>query len=261
VGFSTRASCCECTQRNASLEARKRVPGPITIEFEYTDEKAAQATRENWKALGRRSFSPSTLAIIAASTAIFGAAIRSRASLQWLILSGAAPALLLLMVFVWVIGLWWAPRAAQKKLARLEHRNVTIQLGDDELTITTANERLALKWIEVRELRELPHYLVLVMATNSEIPMPREAVFPEAKRWLEAKLTMQPPREESEEATETKAETPSGETVDKAVEEALEAKALEEKAPEEKAAEEKPPEEKPPEVKAPEDKALDEKAS
>jgi FtsZ-interacting cell division protein ZipA len=218
------------------------VPDPITIEFEYTDEEAAQATRENWIALARRSFSPATLAIIAASAAIFGAALRARTSLQWLILAGAAPALLFALVIFWAIGLWWAPRAAQKKLARHAHRNVTVQLGDDELTITTANERLALKWVEVRELRELPHYLVLVLATNSEIPMPREAVFPEAKRWLEAKLAIQPPREPSEEAPEKKTEATS---------EALPAEIPEEEIKEQvEEAPEKAPEETPPEAPA-----------
>ena len=208
--------------------------GPVTIDFEFTDDKAAQAARENWIALGRRSFSPRSLAIIAASTAIFGVALRSRTSLAWRLIAGTAPALILVLLIIWVIGLWWVPRAAQKRLERLEHRNVTIVGGDDELTIKTANERLAVKWIELRELRELPHYLVLVLASNAEIPMPREAVSPDAKAFLEGKLAMQPPEEPLEKPVEKKPEATSEEAVEEAVKQAPEATAEKtpEKAPE-----------------------------
>ena len=193
------------------------MPDPIAITFEYTDDMAAQAARENWIALGRRSFSPGSIAIVAASTAIFGVALRAHTSLLWQILSAAAPTLVIALSIIWIIGLWWVPRAAQKKLARLTHRNVTVEFGDDELTIVTSNERLALKWTEVRELRELERYLVLVLEAT-EIPIPREAVSPEAQRRLESKLAMQPPREPIEEPAEKKPEPPSEEEIKEVLE-------------------------------------------
>jgi len=87
-----------------------------------------------------------------------------------------------------VVALWWAPRAAKKKLVRLPHRHVTVQLTDPELTIVTANERFEVKWMEVRELRELPHFYVIVLASGAEIPLPREAISVEAGDWLRHKL-------------------------------------------------------------------------
>jgi len=157
--------------------------------FDMTDEVSARATRENWLAMGRRTFSPSMLALVAASTAIFALSLRRPSSVLWLVLAGAAPVLLLVMAAIFGAGFWWYPRMAQKKLVRLPHRQVTILLADDELTIATANERFELKWITARELRELPHFFVLVLASGSEIPLPREAVSAEAKDWLQAKLT------------------------------------------------------------------------
>lgn len=157
---------------------------PLSLAFEMTDDVAARATRENWLAQGRRLFTPGTLVLVAVTAVIFLGALRGDSHWLWVGLTGTPPVLLAIMVIVWAGGLWWAPRAARRKLVRLPNRRVTVELTEAALVLETANERLAVKWIEARELRPLPSFWVLVLGSGAEIPLPREAVSAEAVETL-----------------------------------------------------------------------------
>lgn len=164
---------------------------PLSLTFEMTDPVATQASRESWRALARTLFTPGTMALIGIVTVIFVLAWRQHAHWLWVLTTAIGPALYLLLASAWAVGLWWLPHATRKKLAHLPHRRVVVELTESELILQTATERLAVSWSEVKEVRELPSFLVVCLRSGAEVPLPRAALPAEAVAALQA----QPSRE------------------------------------------------------------------
>lgn len=159
----------------------------MTLTFEMTDPVATQATRENWVALARKLFTPGTTALIGIVTVIFVLAWRQQAHWLWVLATAIGPALYLLLALAWAVGLVWLPHAARQKLAHLPHRRVVVELTESELILQTATERLAVSWSEVKEVRELPSFLVVCLRSGAEVPLPRAALGEEAVAVLRVK--------------------------------------------------------------------------
>ena len=84
-----------------------------------SDALASRAARESWIASGRRLFSLRLILLTAASGLILLLALRRESHWLWLAVCGAVLAIFALMTLLWVIGIWWAPREARKKIAHL----------------------------------------------------------------------------------------------------------------------------------------------
>jgi hypothetical protein len=149
---------------------------PASVSFEMTDAVAGRATRENWRALARRLFPLSTIAITAVASVLFLLAWRSHASVWWVVLIGACPVLMALVVIGWLAGYWWMPRAVRRRLAHLPHRQVTVDFTTEGLAFQTATERLAVTWSEVKAIDPLPTFWLVRLRSGADIPLPRDAI-------------------------------------------------------------------------------------
>lgn len=140
-----------------------------------TDAVATRATRENWRALARRLFPLSALAITAATTILLVLALRSHASWWWVLLVGACPVLMAVVAIGWLVGWWWMPRVVRRRLAHLPHRTVTISFNGG-IVFQTATERLETAWSEVIAIEQLPNFCVFRLKSGADIPVPREMI-------------------------------------------------------------------------------------
>lgn len=160
---------------------------PIILTFDLTDAMASRASREAWLAHGRKLFTIGLLVLVAVDTVIFVLAVRQNAHWLWVTITGIPPVLLVIMIIIWSVMFWWLPRAARQKLAHLPHRQVTIQLNDADFVAETATERMAVNWIELKELRELRSFWVVSLKGGAEFPLPKDAVTSDALALLRRK--------------------------------------------------------------------------
>ena len=139
-----------------------------------TDALASRATRESWIASGRRLFSLRLIVLTAACGLILLLALRRESHWLWLAICGLVLAIFALMALIWVIGIWWAPREARKKIAHLPHRRVAAEFNVDEIVLQTATERLSVTWSDLKEIRRLPNFWVICFKGGAQIPLPRD---------------------------------------------------------------------------------------
>lgn len=147
---------------------------PNTITFEMTDTLITQAAREYCGTFARNTFTPSNLAVAFACVAIVAFTPDTDGTWQWLRwLAATAPAIYGLLFAGWLVGLWWLPRLAQRRIAHQPHRNVTIAFAEPGLTLQSATERLEVRWTELLEARELPNFWLLCFRAGFKVPVPK----------------------------------------------------------------------------------------
>jgi hypothetical protein len=74
----------------------------------------------------------------------------------------------------------------KRRLNHLPHREVVVELTASHLGFQTATERLQVGWTELKAVKALPSYWVLVLKAGSEIPVPRAVVSSSALAMLRA---------------------------------------------------------------------------
>ncbi len=159
----------------------------IELRFEMTDALFARAVREEWLSHGRRLFDRRFLAVVAASLAVAYFGLRGQAHwLGWLAL--VPPGLLVVLAIAWGVALWWLPRQAPRRLARLADRAVALDLDEARLAFRTANERLEVAWPELAEVKRLPSVWRFCLRTGARIPVPAPLVTGEAERLVRERL-------------------------------------------------------------------------
>lgn len=137
------------------------------------DEVVSRAVREQWLCLGREHFTPSGLLIVAACAAIFWLTLDRQATwFSWLL--GAPVAIFGCLMLGWLAAFSWLPSVARRKLAHLPHRRIDVEITASKLVFQTATERLAVDWVELKELRELPNFWLFCLRAGPELPVPAD---------------------------------------------------------------------------------------
>lgn len=156
---------------------------PVKVAFEFDDASARQATREAWLREGRRLLEWRWLIAAGLGTALFvWSASTPTSPTWWLVATGVVPGLVLAIALCWLALLWWLPRRAVAKVQHLPHRHIEVALTADAFALRSATEFFELAWSEVREVRDLPSFVVVRFRSGGEIPLPRDALGEQAER-------------------------------------------------------------------------------
>jgi len=102
---------------------------PISLAFTMSDAVATQAVRVRRFGLGRRPFTPGFLGLGAGIAPLFVLALESHAPWPWLLLTGATPAILALVVLARRASLWWAGRVVIQRRDRRWHEPIGLTHG------------------------------------------------------------------------------------------------------------------------------------
>ena len=160
---------------------------PITVTFEMTDEVAVRAAHESLRAYGRRFFGLWATAVIAADALVLMVAVMRDANWMWVAGTAAPLVVFAVLLIVWFAVYAWLPGAVIRRLRHLSHRTVTVELAEKTVGFGTATEQLSVAWSEVKEIRRLRGFLLLCLKSGAQIPLPREALAPEALMILESR--------------------------------------------------------------------------
>ncbi len=160
----------------------------LTIEYEFTDEIAVRASRESILAQRRKLFTPLVFVLVLFSAVMLYFTLRDGGHWLFLWACSTVVGLFVALVTGWLALLWWAPRAVKARVAHLADRRVVIELTDADLRVNTATASSVAAWSEVKELRSLPNFWVLVYRSDAEIPIPRAAVPPEAVMLMQTRI-------------------------------------------------------------------------
>ncbi len=160
---------------------------PISVKFEMTDAVATRAAHESLRAYGRRLFGWGAMTIIIADAAVLVLAVMREG--HWLWIAGAAVplAIFAVLLVVWFGVYAWLPRAVVRRLSHLPHREVTVEFSEATVAFRTATEELSVAWSELKDIRRLRGFWLLCLRSGARIPLPREALPPEALSLLESR--------------------------------------------------------------------------
>jgi len=161
----------------------------ISISFEMSDAKMAQAVREECMAVAREYVAPREVLIIFASAVVFALAVARESHWLWW-LAGMPPAIFVVLGMGWLFVYLWLPRVAKARLAHLPNRHVKVEVSEAELSFQTANERLEVAWRELKSLKRRPSFWLVCLRSGTRIPIPAELLDKEAISLLEAKLAV-----------------------------------------------------------------------
>lgn len=165
---------------------------PITVSFEMTDAVATRAAHESLRAFGRRLFGWGAMAIIIADAAVLLLAVMREGHWLWIVGAAVPLAIFAVLLIVWFSVYVWLPRAVVRRLAHLPHRQVTVEFSEPTVAFTTATEQLSVAWSELKEIRRLRGFWLLCLRSGAQIPLPREALPPEALSLIESRSTKPP---------------------------------------------------------------------
>lgn len=157
------------------------------ISFEMTDALVEQAVREECVAFAREHWKLRDVLVIAASAAIFVGAVRGNAHWLWWI-AGLPPAIFALLLAGWLLAYLGLPAMSARRLARLAHRQVTVEIGGPVLAIQTAAARLEVNWNELKALKRLPGFCLICLRSGTKIPVPLSVLPPDAITALQSRL-------------------------------------------------------------------------
>jgi hypothetical protein len=151
-------------------------PKPQSIEFDFPDELARRAARETWSSLTLSELRTRDLVWVAFGLVPYALSVLRRSAWYWQALFGVVPALVVLLTVAWFLFGWLVAREAVKKLAHLPHRGVVFAFDAKRLSFRTATEQLEVPRTEVKEVRELPSFVLLRLRGGADLPIPLAAL-------------------------------------------------------------------------------------
>lgn len=148
---------------------------PLSTSFQMTDAVMTRAVQEEVIAFARKHWKPRDLLVIAASAAVFVAAVRTGSHWLWW-LAGLPMALFVPLWLIWLGAYLLWPGFMRSRLQHLPHRTVILELSAEHISIESATEKLQVRWSELKVIKELPTFWILCFRAGTRVPIPIEAI-------------------------------------------------------------------------------------
>jgi len=153
---------------------------PAPVAFELTDEVAADAARQMWRAQAGPLLQLRSIAVMILVAVILWMNWSDELSTLWRVLLVTPLVLYGLFLLVWTSGYLLAPKRYRARLAHLPHRRCSVEFEPATIAFASATERLSLDWSELRGIDALPGYWQFHLPNEVRIAVPRRLLTEQA---------------------------------------------------------------------------------